>query len=222
MSTIQDAPSSRTVADVTGTRGTARTGTDEIQDRFLRLLVTQMKNQDPLNPLDNAQVTTQLAQISTVNGIEKLNATMEALAGSVGAGQSLQAAAMIGRNVLVPGSALQLAGGRGAFGVELAEAADQVKVTVHDAAGREVQVVNLGALPPGALALEWDGATADGGRAADGAYRFTVSASRNGQQVDAQTLAIGSVQAVSQGGQGVVLNLGALGTAGLADVRQIL
>ena len=66
---------------------------DDPQDRFLKLLVTQMKNQDPLNPLDNAQVTSQLAQISTVNGIEKLNATIQAMASSFNAGQSLQAAA---------------------------------------------------------------------------------------------------------------------------------
>ena len=82
----------------------------------LKLLVTQMKNQDPLNPLDNAQVTSQLAQISTVNGIEKLNATHQTMASSFTAGQSLQATDMIGKDVLVPGSTLQLAGGSGIFG----------------------------------------------------------------------------------------------------------
>src|SRR5215204_242231 len=107
--------------------GKQTSATAGLQDRFLKLLVTQMKNQDPLNPLDNAQVTTQLAQISTVNGIEKLNATIEAMASSFTSGQSLQAATMIGKDVLVPGSTLQLAGSS-VFGVELAQAADQVKV----------------------------------------------------------------------------------------------
>ena len=79
-----------------------------------------MKNQDPLNPLDNAQVTSQLAQISTVNGIEKLNATIQTMASNINAGQSLQAATMIGKDVLVPGSDLRLTGGGGIFGVELA------------------------------------------------------------------------------------------------------
>src|SRR6266581_9760134 len=76
--------------------------TENIQDRFLKLLVTQMKNQDPLNPMDNAQVTTQLAQISTVSGIDKLNATLQTMVSGFDASQSLAAANMIGRGVLVP------------------------------------------------------------------------------------------------------------------------
>ena len=105
MSTIQDATTIKSVCTY-GTKNTAKSAADDVQDRFLKLLVTQMKNQDPLNPLDNAQVTTQLAQISTVNGIEKLNATIEAMASSFTSGQSLQAATMIGKDVLVPGSTL--------------------------------------------------------------------------------------------------------------------
>jgi flagellar basal-body rod modification protein FlgD len=94
MSTIQNTPTVNPFAPY-GTQSTAKSAADDVQDRFLKLLVTQMKNQDPLNPLDNAQVTTQLAQISTVNGIEKLNATITAMASSFTAGQSLQAATMI-------------------------------------------------------------------------------------------------------------------------------
>src|SRR3954466_4446382 len=74
------------------------------QDRFMTLLVTQMKNQDPLNPLDNAQVTSQLAQLSTVTGVDKLNATLESMMSSFQSSQSLQAANMIGHGVLVPGT----------------------------------------------------------------------------------------------------------------------
>src|SRR3954466_13474194 len=84
------------------------------QDRFMTLLVTQMKNQDPLNPLDNAQVTSQLAQLSTVTGIDKLNGTLETLMGSYQASQSLQAAGMIGHGVLVPGSSVNLGDSGGA------------------------------------------------------------------------------------------------------------
>jgi len=80
------------------------------EERFLTLLVAQMKNQDPLNPLDNAQVTSQLAQLSTVSGIDKLNATLQTLAGSFAQAQSLQAAVLIGHDVLVEGNALALSG----------------------------------------------------------------------------------------------------------------
>src|SRR5688500_14563502 len=224
MSTIQNTQSAQSANNpfaAYGTRSAAKPAGEDMQDRFLKLLVTQMKNQDPLNPLDNAQVTTQLAQISTVNGVEKLNRSIEAMAGSLSAAQPLQAAWMIGKEVLVPGSTLALSNGNGAFGIELAGAADRVKIGILDAAGREVQVMNLGPQAAGSLALEWDGSTADGAQASDGIYNFTVSATRGEQKVDAQTLAFGSVRAVSQGNQGVRLDVGTLGMVSLPDIRQI-
>jgi len=219
MSTIQDATTVNPFAPY-GTKNTAKSAADDVQDRFLKLLVTQMKNQDPLNPLDNAQVTTQLAQISTVNGIEKLNATIEAMASSFTSGQSLQAATMIGKDVLVPGSTLQLAGSS-VFGVELAQAADQVKVSIHDASGQVVRVIDLDGQSAGPLTLKWDGKTSDGAQAVDGVYNISVSALRDEEKIEAQTLSLATVQGVSQGNQGVRLNLGALGTVSLADVKEI-
>ncbi len=221
MTSVQDAGSASNLFASYNAKNSAKPDADDPQDRFLKLLVTQMKNQDPLNPLDNAQVTSQLAQISTVNGIEKLNATMQALASGFTAGQSLQAAAMIGHSVLVPGSTLQLSGTTDVFGIDLAQPADQVKVTIHDASGREMQVMDVGAQAAGPLTLEWDGKTSDGAQAAEGSYTVSVSALRGDQKVEAQTLAFGTVHGVSQGNQGVRLNIGALGSAGLADVKQI-
>jgi flagellar basal-body rod modification protein FlgD len=221
MSSIQETGQASNLLTSYSAKNTAQPAADDPQDRFLKLLVTQMKNQDPMNPLDNAQVTSQLAQISTVNGIEKLNATMQAMANGFTAGQSLQAAGMIGHNVLVPGSALQLAGGNGVFGVDLAQPADEVKVTIQDSAGATMQVMNLGAQPAGSLTFGWDGKTADGAQAADGGYTVSVEALRGGEKTGAQPLALGTVQGVSQDGQGVRLNVGPLGTAGIADVKQI-
>lgn len=221
MSAIQDPAPASTLFASYNAKNAAKPDVEDPQDRFLKLLVTQMQNQDPLNPLDNAQVTSQLAQISTVNGIEKLNATMEAMASGFTAGQSLQAAGMIGHNVLVPGSTLQLAGSSGVFGVDLAKPADQVKVTIFDSSGHAVQVMDLGPQAPGSLTLEWDGKTSDGTQAAEGGYTVSVSALRGDQKIDAQTLAFGTVYGVSQGSQGVQLNVGALGSVGLADIKQI-
>ena len=85
-----------------GSSAAKKSTAEEAQDRFLTLLVTQMKNQDPLNPLDNAQVTSQLAQLSTVTGIDKLNGTLESMMGSYQSNQALQAANMIGHGVLAP------------------------------------------------------------------------------------------------------------------------
>ncbi len=99
----------------------------DTQDRFLTLLVTQLRNQDPLNPMDNAQVTSQIAQMSTVNGITQLNNTLMAVAGQMDVTQSMQAAGLIGKEVLVPGSKVLLGsdaeGQKVAtpFGIDLAE-----------------------------------------------------------------------------------------------------
>ena len=224
MSTIQATQSAQSATSLFGTNGTqnaTKGKADDPQDRFLKLLVTQMKNQDPLNPLDNAQVTSQLAQISTVNGIEKLNATLQTMASSFAPGQSLQAAGMIGRDVLVSASTLRLAGGNALFGVDLKQAADQVKMSIFDASGREVRVMDLGAQAAGPLALAWDGKASDGAQAADGDYRVSVTAFRGDQKIDAQTLATATVQGVVQGDQGPRLNVGALGLVRLEDIRQI-
>ncbi|BBP03824.1 basal-body rod modification protein FlgD [Sulfuriferula plumbiphila] len=192
------------------------------QDTFMKLLVTQMKNQDPLNPLDNAQVTSQLAQLSTVTGIEKMNTTLQSLIGSYQSSQALQAAGMIGHGVLVVGSSLNLSNGRAPFGIDLAGAADNVKVTILDASGRPVRSMNLGSQPAGMLPLQWDGRTDSGAAAAGGQYSFTVSATQAGQKVSADSLAFGQVASVASGSQGVVLNVPGLGPVNLIDIRQIL
>lgn len=201
---------------------TAKSGAAAAQDRFMTLLVTQMKNQDPLNPMDNAQVTSQLAQLSTVTGIDKMNTTLESLISSFQSNQSLQATNMIGHGVLVPGASVALADGKGVLGVELAEPADKVQVTIRDMAGKLVHTIDIGLMKAGMQQLQWDGATDNGGAAANGQYVFEVTAMRAGEKVDVTKLAFGKVDSVSTGAQGVKLNLPGLGAVNFTDVRQIL
>jgi flagellar basal-body rod modification protein FlgD len=195
---------------------------NEAQDRFLKLLVTQLKNQDPLNPMDNAQITSQMAQISTVSGIDKLNATMQSMATSFNSAQSLQATAMIGHNVLAPGNVIPLQGGLAVGGVELAAAADAVTVSIRDAAGQLLHKVNLGAQEAGLLSFQWDGATDSGTNAAAGNYSFAVEATSGGKKVGTTALAVGQVNSVTTGKNGVTLNVNELGAIALADVRQVM
>jgi flagellar basal-body rod modification protein FlgD len=89
-------------------------------DRFLKLLVTQLKNQDPLNPMDNAQITSQMAQINTVSGIDKLNTTVASLGTQMLQSQALQGAALVGHDVTIVGDGLSISGGVGVAGFELA------------------------------------------------------------------------------------------------------
>src|SRR5262245_57095214 len=107
--TIQDKGMPQALLDTMNPKKTAaKTTAQEAQDRFMTLLVTQMKNQDPMNPLDNAQVTSQLAQLSTVTGIDKLNSTLESLMGNYRTSQALEAVSMIGHGVLTPGAGVDL------------------------------------------------------------------------------------------------------------------
>jgi flagellar basal-body rod modification protein FlgD len=192
------------------------------QDRFLKLLTTQLRNQDPLNPMDNAQMTSQLAQISTVDGITKLNATLEQLVGSQQGTEALQAAALVGRDVLVSGKNLQVAGAGASAGVELASAADKVSVTIVDANGLTVRTLSLGALGAGAHRFAWDGRSDSGAQVADGAYTIKVQALKGNTAVTADALQISRVASVVRGTSGVSLDLGAQGRIGLADVKEIL
>lgn len=192
------------------------------QDRFLKLLVTQMKNQNPLKPLDNAEVTSQIAQISTVTGIEKLNTTLQSLVSDSNSRQAVEAAMMIGREVLVPGDIMNLKDGKGFAGVELPEGADKVTVTITNSSGVKVSEFDLGAQTAGVNPIIWKGDTESGAAAANGSYKFTVSAWRDGQEINTKPLAIGKVESVSTSDKGPTLDVGELGHVKLSDIKQIL
>ena len=211
-------------ATTTGTQSTSSAASqtvDEAQSRFMKLLVTQMQNQDPLNPMDNATLTTQIAQLNTVTGINQLNTSMQSLLSGFQAGQALQSASLIGRSVLVPGSSMALSQGQAPFALDLAKAATAVQLTVRDSAGQVVRVQQLGAQPVGQQELTWDGKTDAGTNAPDGRYSFAIEASGAGQKVAATTLAFGQVASVSLASGAVSLAIPALGNVALTDVRQV-
>lgn len=210
----------------TGTTATGGTGSasnaNEAQDRFLKLLVTQMKNQDPLNPMDNAQVTTQMAQISTVTGIGQLNDTLKNFLGQLTGNQAVQGASLAGRQVLISGNAIDLAaGGAAAAGYELPGAVDRVTLSVLDSSGSTIRQEELGPQAAGVHTLSWNGLTTTGNRAADGRYTFKIDAVAAGASAPATTLAYGRVDGVMPGSNGLQLNLGSLGIRAYADVKEI-
>ena len=191
------------------------------QDRFLSLLVAQMKNQDPLNPLDNAQVTSQLAQISTVNGIEKLNKTLESMMTSNESLSALQSASLVGHNVLAPGNTLHLADGSAQAGFELADGADKVTITVVSAAGEVVHRANLSGLAAGAHTFEWDGLTDAGATAQAGNYSFTVEAKLGGAATAVQPLSVKRVDGVSRNASGLSISTSS-GTVEWSQIKQVM
>lgn len=223
MTTVQgtNGPSQALLDNVNGSQKSNTSSVNDIQDRFMTLLVTQMKNQDPLNPMDNAQVTSQMAQLSTVTGIDKLNDTMAALISSVQVGQSYQATSMIGHNVLVSGSNVSTGGEGGYFGVELPVGADKLSITIKDSAGNIIRNVELGAQSEGTLPLTWDGKTNDGSVAASGDYKVEVTATIGSQAVEASPLSYAKVLSVSNMNGGIKLNLSNNSSVNTTDVKEI-
>lgn len=192
------------------------------EDRFLKLLTTQLQNQDPLNPLDNAQMTSQMAQISTVNGIEKLNATLTKLMSNSTDSQVMQAAAMLGHHVLVSGNGMTLPeNGQTMAGIELTQPVDSATVTIRDANGLLIRTINLGEQPKGLNEFVWDGKNNAGVQAATGRYTFSIEAELGGEEVKAKGLELASVTGIVRDSSGVQLELGQLGNFNMADIRQV-
>lgn len=219
-----------TISSVTGSNASAnRQSADGLtsaagqEDRFMKLLVAQLRNQDPLNPMDNAQMTSQVAQINTVGGLEKLNRTVEQLLGSFTQLQAQSALQLPGRSVLVAGDALTLAEGRAIGGVELDAAAESVSVEILDPAGAVVRRIDLGAQPAGVRSFTWDGLQANGSAAPEGLWQMRLTAlAADGQPVAARTLAAQPVQAVSQAAGGIQLDLGPAGVHAWSAIKSFL
>lgn len=224
MTTIQSTPNTASQAlldSVNGKKNTATNSVDKAQDRFMTLLVTQMKNQDPLNPMDNAQVTSQMAQLSTVTGIDKLNNTLESLIGNVQTGQSYQASSMIGHNVLVSGNEVSTSGTGGYFGIDLPIGADKVSVAIKDSAGTTIRTIDLGKQDAGTLPLKWDGLADDGSAAKSGSYKFDLTASIANSSAAATGLSYAQVSSISTSTSGIKLNLSNLASVSTSDVKEI-
>jgi flagellar basal-body rod modification protein FlgD len=195
-------------------------------NKFMTLLVTQLKNQDPMNPLDNAQITSQLAQLSTVTGVNKLNTTLESLKTSYQSSEAMQASNMIGHSVLVEGNYVDLAKSQGVMGVDVGTAADSVKLIITDTStGKDIETIDMGAKAVGTYPLLWDGMPAGATEAVkDGRYLIRVEATAKGEALkDAKALSLDSVASItSNAANGVKLNLPTKGIVSMADIKQIL
>ncbi|TAK78131.1 MAG: flagellar hook assembly protein FlgD [Aquabacterium sp.] len=220
MSSVIDTINSNNAAKSTlgsGTSANDTTTAAATSDRFLKLLVAQMKNQDPLNPMDNAQVTTQMAQINTVSGIEKLNSTITDMSSVVTQSQMMQGASLVGHNVVVAGNDLTVSEGKATAGYELASAADKVKVEVLTAGGTVVDTLTYTKQDAGLHAFTWEPGT---GMPTTG-VSFRVSATTGDKVVTSTAINVDSVSAVSNSGGSLQLELGSGKTAKLSDIKAI-
>ncbi|MEO1594594.1 MAG: flagellar hook assembly protein FlgD [Pseudomonadota bacterium] len=216
-SQLQDLGLARQPAEVS----TQSTG----QDEFLTLMLAQLENQDPFEPMDNGEFLAQLAQFTTATGIEELNESFDDFATSLYSDQALQASSLVGRDLLVATDAALLDGtGTGIEGAVTVEGASgNVTVDVLDASGQLVRSIDLGLQPSGDVAFRWDGFTADGAPAARGGYTFEARISRFDDVERVPTLIRARADSVTLNGsgQGVTVNSQTLGAFSLDNVRQI-
>ncbi len=180
------------------------------QEDFLTLMITQFRNQDPFEPMDNGEFLGQLAQFSTVNGIESLNSSFAGLSSAMQDNQALQAAGLVGNRVLAVTDIGHVESGgtlRGA--IELATSAGNVQIDITDESGQLVKTLELGQQPAGLVDFEWDGIDAQGEAAATGLYQLSARVVRGTETENVPTVIESRIASVTLGqfGSGMTLNM---------------
>jgi flagellar basal-body rod modification protein FlgD len=193
------------------------TSAEDQSNRFLKLLVAQMSNQDPLNPMDSAQVTSQMAQISTVQGVQTLNKTVSGLDAQFTQLQTMQGAALVGHDVATDGNTLRVdpETHKGDGGFELDSPATSVSVDILDGAGATVGSVKLGPQDAGSHGFDFDVPPAAQGQS----LTFRVNAMNNAAPMEAKSFAFNSINAVSSANGKLAVELDDGRRVDYADVR---
>lgn len=194
------------------------------QDTFLELMITQLQNQDPLNPMESADFLTQVAQFGTVNGITDLNTSFATLSNSLQSNQALQASTMVGNTVLVPSDRTVLTAGEQVSGKIFSESStSNLLLNISDSAGQSVRQINLGEHPAGLVGFTWDGLDNNGAALPAGTYGIEAAA-QVGDQAIAQTVLVNAkVDSVSLiTGNEPLLNLNGIGAYSINDVLEVM
>lgn len=199
------------------------------QTEFLELMMAQLENQDPLSPQDNTEFIAQLAQFSSVEGIQSMNSSVNSLVDSFKSSQALQASALVGRKVQIEGNAAMMAQGEGMSGaLTLPEGTRDVQAFITDSTGKVVKEFDLtdyrqadGSYPAGKVPFEWDGLDADGNPLPAGTYSVSANANVNGNSTALASDVNVNVDSVTMGTGGqITLNLAGYGSVGLSDVKE--
>lgn len=194
------------------------------KNEFLELLVTQLNNQNPLEPQENGEFIAQLAQFSTVEGVDKLNSSMESMLSGYQSSQALQASSLVGRKVIVPtDKAVVDTSETFKASLVLPTTSSNVSVNVYDSAGTVVNRINMGQQQAGNVSFMWDGKDSSGNTLPPGTYRFEAQATYDGETKGLYTMLPANVDSVTLGQNGgeLMLNLAGVGSIGLSQVQVI-
>ncbi len=194
------------------------------KDAFLQLLVTQLKNQNPLEPQDNGAFVAQLAQFSSLEGITTLNSTVSGLASNYNSSQALQASSLVGRSVIAPGDKAVVDTTKSLSGtVVVPSSVASATLKITDTDGKTVRTIDLGSQKAGNASFIWDGKNDAGETVPAGTYTFGATSTIDGQSVALITNLPATVNSVtiSQTGGELMLNLAGLGSVALSKVQTI-
>lgn len=193
------------------------------QEDFLKLLTTQMQNQDPTNPVDNTKMIADMAQFSSLEAMKQLNDTVSSMSQIFKVNQAVQASVLVGKDVVVPGSKVNLISGSAPVAlVNIEESLTDVKAQIRNASGELVREYSWESLPVGQGDLKWDGKDASGNALAQGVYTLTAwGTNSEGARATVGTLVAQKVVSVDVGSSGASLNLADGSSAGLDEIQQI-
>jgi len=191
---------------------------------FMSLMTTQLKNQDPLKPMESGEFLGQIAAFGTVSGIGDLQSSFDNFSSSMQSDQALQGSALVGRSVLVPSSIGTMSAEGGLKGqINVAEPVSDLRVQIFAESGALVRTIDMGA-SSGYTNFEWDGFAENGEAMAPGVYQFKASGTVNGDNTAFGTATVAKVDSVlvGSGSQGLTVNLAGIGSVPFSEVQEIL
>ena len=208
-----------------GTTGNATTGATSLgKDAFLKLLVTQMENQNPLDPQDNSEFVAQLAQFSSLETMQNLSTSVDAIGGMYQSSQALQASSLVGRTVTVESGSTYIEGGKGINGaMVLPGPSTLTTVKVYDSKGIMVRTLDIGEKKAGEQSFSWDGKDEEGTPLESGKFSIVATGSIDGKSTVLKTVLPDKVASVTMGSLGspVSLNLADGTSVSLSKIHKI-
>jgi len=224
MTTVNTNANNDVLADYRIDNGNKANGNSELgKNEFMELMIAQLENQSPLDPQDNGEFISQLAEFSALEEVQQLNSTVRDFSTQYQSTQALQASAMVGRSVLVPASESQMANDGTISGVvELPASTGKLTVSIYNGSGELVNQWDLGQQAAGSVPFVWDGRNAEGELIPNDEYTIKAEARLGGETKQLNTLLSANVNSVSIAQNGAItLNLPGLGSVPLENVREI-
>ncbi len=182
--------------------------TQELQQNFLKMLTTQLKNQDPLNPMESAEMTSQLAQLNMVDGINSMNKAMQALVTQMQMSDFMAQSSTVGRSAMVASNRINFDGANGVvIGANFDTPVSDTLIKITDSTGNQVLNRQVGGSPAGISNFYWDGLDSFGQALQPGTYYLQITGTNVDKSLVGKAMVASTVTAVARDGNDMKLSL---------------